>query len=183
MNWYSIVFYILIGALVLESLALLFIYLGKKKTGVQYRPVPRWLFPHIAQALNPKTGSVVYDLGCGESLILRYLLKNSKDTKAVGIELTPIPYFIARFLNTVHPLRNLEIIKADFFNVKINDATHIFLYLLPPLMDKLLPKLEKELKSGTRLVSCDFRFTHRAPSKIISLQGEKQNHELIVYEF
>ena len=43
-------------------------------------------------------------------------------------------------------------------------------YLFPGLMDKLLPKLEKELSPGTILVSVSFSFSKREPERVIDLK-------------
>ncbi|HCU01585.1 TPA: hypothetical protein DIC62_02175, partial [Candidatus Nomurabacteria bacterium] len=80
---------------------------------------------------------------------------------------------------------NISIIGKDFFDVNLSDATHIFTYLYPNVMDDLIPKLDKELKSGTRLISASFRFTGRREIEEIDLK--RNNYQLAkkvyVYEF
>ncbi len=52
-------------------------------------------------------------------------------------------------------------------------------------MDDLLPKFEKELKHGTRMVSMSFHFTQKQP--VAEFDIEKKNfrraRKLYVYEF
>jgi hypothetical protein len=45
---------------------------------------------------------------------------------------------------------------ADLFETNISEATVVTLYLLPSLNIKLMPKLQKELRPGTRIVSHSF---------------------------
>ena len=47
-------------------------------------------------------------------------------------------------------------LNQDLFESNISDATVVTLYLLPSLNEKLMPKLKKELKPGTRVVSHAF---------------------------
>ncbi len=67
----------------------------------------------------------------------------------------------------------------------ISDATHIFVYLFPRIIDDLFAKFEKELKPGTRVVSCDFPFSKRQPNQIIELLATKHqlNKKLYIYDF
>ena len=44
----------------------------------------------------------------------------------------------------------------DLFTTNISEASVVTLYLLPSLNLKLIPKLNKELKPGTRVVSHAF---------------------------
>jgi hypothetical protein len=52
-------------------------------------------------------------------------------------------------------------------------------------MDALLPKLERELQAGTKLISIDFPFTHKKPDQIIELSNvpHTRGKRLYVYEF
>ena len=50
----------------------------------------------------------------------------------------------------------VRFLNQDLFTSNISDATVVTLYLLPSLNLKLMPKLNKELKPGTRVVSHAF---------------------------
>jgi hypothetical protein len=51
----------------------------------------------------------------------------------------------------------------DLFEASIGDATVVTLYLLPSLNEKLMPKLQKDLKPGTRIVSHAFTMGEKWP--------------------
>ncbi len=142
----------------------------------------------IEKALELKEGSVVYDLGCGDGKILFYLAKNNPNVKYIGVENAPFPALVASFLSywnrKVNNI-NVEIIKKDFFEVDLSNATHIVTYLFPNIMDDVLPKLEDELKKGTLLVSASFHFTSKKEIKEIDLKRKKYQliHSIYVYEF
>ncbi|KKP62076.1 MAG: hypothetical protein UR57_C0013G0001, partial [Candidatus Nomurabacteria bacterium GW2011_GWE2_34_25] len=142
----------------------------------------------IEKALNINEDSVVYDLGCGDGRVLFYLYKNNPKAKYIGIENSQFPLLVFNVRNWFFKRKNksnISIIGKDFFDVNLSDATHIFTYLYPNVMDDLIPKLDKELKSGTRLISASFRFTGRREIEEIDLK--RNNYQLAkkvyVYEF
>lgn len=95
----------------------------------------------------------VYDLGCGDGTALIVASKEF-GAKGVGIEIDPVRYFIAKTRVRVNKLNSsIEIVKKNFFDVDISEASVIFVYLVPKALSRLLPKLKKELSSGTRIVS------------------------------
>ena len=59
----------------------------------------------------------------------------------------------------------VEFVQGDFFEADIHDATVVTLYLLPSVNLKLRPKLLKELKVGSRIVSHSFDMGDWAPDK------------------
>lgn len=156
---------------------------------VPFISVPNSILPDIAKALNIKEGSVVYDLGCGDARVLRYLARTEPKAKFIGIENSSFPYRLAQMISWWNKKRghtdNVEILCQDFFKHDLSNATHIFLYLYPNVMDDMIGKLDRELKPGCRVVSASFKFTQKAPlMKIDLLRGKRQlARELIVYEF
>ena len=50
-------------------------------------------------------------------------------------------------------LDKVRIIRKNFYEVDISQASVVFVYLVPKALDRLLPKFKKELKKGTRIVS------------------------------
>ena len=103
--------------------------------------------------VTPK--DVVYDLGCGDGRIVVAAAK--KGARAVGIDIDPQRIkeanANAKAENVTDKVRFIE---NDLFEQNISEATVVTLYLLPRLNEKLKPKLLKELKPGTRIVSHAF---------------------------
>lgn len=156
---------------------------------VPFISVPHSILPDIEKALELEQGSVVYDLGCGDARVLRYLAKRNPKAKFIGIENGVFPYHLAKVISWGNKLigrpDNIEIIREDFFDYNLSDASHIFVYLYPNIMDDMLGKLTDELKSGTRVVSASFKFTQKPILKEIDLHRGKMQitRHLIVYEF
>jgi len=118
-------------------------------------------------------GDVVCDLGCGDARILILAAESFKADKAVGYEIRRQVYESG--LKEVEA-RNLErkvtVINGDLFDADLSDATVITLYLNYGVNKSLKPKLEKETKPGTRIVSHDFKIPDWKPVRRLKHQGD-----------
>lgn len=155
---------------------------------VPFVPVPNSILKDIHKALGVKERSVVYDLGCGEGRVLFYISRLVPNAKYIGIENSTFPLILARLRAWWHrkiTKTEIQIINQDFFHRDLSDATHIFTYLYPNVMDDLLSKFDKELKKGTRLVSVTFKFTTKQPIQEIDLGRGKYKlaRKIYIYEF
>ena len=186
-------FSILQWALVLFLVVILFIMLvwmySSIKAKVPFISVPLSILPDIEKALDIKPDSVVYDLGCGDARVLRYLAYKYPKATFIGIENGVFPYNLAKAISWWNKLRgrpdNLQILREDFFQHDLSKATRIFVYLYPQVMDDLLGKFEDELPTGARLVSATFKFTQKkALVEVDLLRGKMQlARHLNIYEF
>ena len=64
-----------------------------------------------------------------------------------------------------------RIIQGDVFESDFRDATVVTMYLLPELNLRLLPKLLKDLKPGTRIVSHAFQMGTWKPEQALDVGG------------
>ena len=124
---------------------------------------------HVVSAMlklaGVKTTDVVYDLGCGDG---RIVIAAARDygARGVGIDIDPERIQEAREKARkagVGALVKFEI--NDLFAADIRDATVVALYLLPDMNLRLRPKLLKDLRPGTRIVSHDFHMGDWKPDK------------------
>ena len=68
----------------------------------------------------------------------------------------------------------VKIMQADLFETNLSEATVVTLYLLPSLNQKLRPKLMKELKPGTRVVSHAFDMGEEwVPEQKVDVDGRQ----------
>jgi len=107
--------------------------------------------------------------------------------KAVGVELRED--LVKRALTTISELgleNKVKIVQSDLFNVDLNGADVIFLYLTTSANEKIRPKLETELKKGARIVSHDYEILGWKPAKIDNFCENPQlgypSHTLYVYK-
>jgi SAM-dependent methyltransferase len=103
-----------------------------------------------------KPDDVVYDLGSGDGRIV-VLAAQKYGCSGVGIELDPrlvaTSRQIARDAGLDHKATFIE---GDLFTADISRATIVTLYLSTSVNRDLEPKLRRELKPGTRIVSHQF---------------------------
>jgi ubiquinone/menaquinone biosynthesis C-methylase UbiE len=148
-------------------------------------PISQDVLKDIVRALELKEGSIMYDLGSGDGRVVFASALSNPSIKAVGIERSVLPYVLSHVEKKRKGAKNAHFVRANFFNVPIGDATHVFLYLFPGLMNALLPKFEKELKPGTRVISCDFKFKDKQPIEVINLHRKEYDlgRKIYIYQF
>lgn len=104
---------------------------------------------------------IVYELGSGEGTFLSIAAKEF-GANGVGIEIDPSRFIVSTLMIRIIRVQDkVKIIKKNFYDVNISNASVVFVYLVPRVLEKLKPKLLKELKPGTLLVS--FRYKINLP--------------------
>jgi precorrin-6B methylase 2 len=123
---------------------------------VIYVPTPPEVVTAMLKVAKVTKGDVVYDLGCGDG---RIVVTAARDfgARGIGIDIDPQRIKEAKENVAQNKVGDRVMIKqADLFEADFSDATVVTLYLLPSLNKKLRPKLWKELKPGSRVVSHAF---------------------------
>jgi SAM-dependent methyltransferase len=116
---------------------------------------------------------VVYDLGSGEGEIVIEAARRY-GVRAVGVELDPARVEHARTKAAAAGVTDrVTFIARDMFEVDISEATVVTLYLFPELTERLRPKLLRELRPGTRIVSHDFGLGDWTPEKTVELSLDR----------
>lgn len=176
--------------LVLFTVIILFILwtVGNIKNKVPFVTSPKQVLSKIEEELGIKNNDILYDLGSGDGRVILYLAEKNPNAKYIGVENNPFPVLVSKIDNFLRRKKignSVEIIDKDFFKVDLSNATHIFTYLYPNVMDDLLTKFDEELKPGTKLVSLSFKFTNKHPIKEVDLQRSKYKlgRKIYVYQF
>ena len=109
---------------------------------------------------------VVYDLGCGDG---RFVITAAKKfgTRGVGVDIDPVRIKESnQNAQRANVTDRVKFIEGDLFETDISEATVVTLYLLNELNLQLRPKLFRELKPGTRIVSHTFDMGDWEPDHI-----------------
>jgi ribosomal protein L11 methylase PrmA len=123
---------------------------------VGYVPTPQEVVDAMLKLGNVTSSDIVYDLGSGDGRIPITAAQTYK-ARAVGIDINPERIAEANAnAKKAGVTDRVTFRNEDLFTAKISDATVVTLYLLPTLNVKLLPKLNSELRPGTRVVSHAF---------------------------
>jgi SAM-dependent methyltransferase len=124
-------------------------------------------------------GDVVYDLGCGEGEIV--IAAARRGARGVGVDLDPERITNARANAARAGVSDrVTFIEEDLFTTDVSPATVVTLYLGPEVNRRLRPKLLRELRPGTRIVSHDFSLGDWAPERTV-LVHQVPGHRVLLW--
>ena len=146
-------------------------------TGAAQTPPPKpdviWVptEDHVVAAMlkmaRVTKNDVVYDLGCGDGKIVIAAARQF-GARGVGIDIDPVRVREAKAAALAAGVADkVTILEGNIFDpaLKIGDATVVMLYLLEWMNEKLRPRLQAELKPGTRIVSNAFHMGRSWPAE------------------
>lgn len=141
---------------------------------VIFVPTPPEVVDAMLKLANVSAKDVVYDLGSGNGIIV-VTAAEKFGARGVGIDIDPQRVKEANErIQKAGVEDKVKILNADLFETDISPATVVTLYLLPSLNQKLIPKLNKELKPGTRIVSQSFDMGDEYPAeKTVDVNGRQ----------
>ena len=113
--------------------------------------------------------AVLYELGSGWGMLVSALARAFPQARINGIEISPIPYWIAR-LRPRH-LPNVRLQRGNFFDCDLRDADAVACYLMIKPMPKLAALLDTMLPPGTPVVSLAFGFRGRQATSVRKVSG------------
>ena len=140
-------------------------YTQGREPDVIFVPTPEEVVMEMLNTARITQNDIVYDLGCGDG---RTVITAAKvfGARGVGVDIDPV-----RIRESDENARKIGVadrvkfIEGDLFKTDISEATVVFLYLLTELNIQLRPKLFKDLKPGTRIVSHEFDMGDWKPDK------------------
>ena len=117
---------------------------------VIFFPTEKVHLNYLKKNIHISDSDVIYDLGCGDGRVLKYLMSDSK-ARGVGIELSPILYLISKF--RLRKFKNINIVLGDFLKADLEEASLAYCFLNKKILEKIIPKLRAELKPGAKIIS------------------------------
>jgi phospholipid N-methyltransferase len=134
---------------------------------ILFVPTREAVADQMLQLAGITASDVVFDLGSGDGRIVN-LAAQKYGARGVGIEIDPPLVEIARQVARDAGIADrVTFIEADLFSADLSTATVVTLYLSPSVNRKLEPKLRRELKPGTRVVSHQFPMDSWEPDRIV----------------
>lgn len=144
-----------------------------RRPDVVFVPTPETVVEAMLQVANVTKNDVVYDLGCGDGRI-PITAARKYGARAVCVDIDPVRIAdINENVKKANVGNLVKVIHGDLFQQDLSGASVITLYLLPSLNVKLMPKLMKECKPGTRIVSQSFDMGDWKPEKEMDVDGRK----------
>ena len=115
---------------------------------------------------------LVYDLGSGDGRIVITAAQRF-GARGVGIEIDPKLVAISRQVAREGEVADrVTFVEGDLFKTDISDATVVTLFLSNTVNMRLEPKLKRELRPGTRIVSQRFPIGAWMPDQTVKVEGE-----------
>jgi ribosomal protein L11 methylase PrmA len=134
----------------------------------------------MLELAKPTRNDVVYDLGSGDGRIV-ITAARQYGSRGVGYDIDPQRIKEANENARVAGVTDrVRFVQQDLFQADLSEATIVTLYLLPEINLKLRPKLLKELKPGTRIVSHNYGLGDWDPIRTETLDSGTGEH-LVFY--
>ena len=153
-------------------------YAQTRTPDVQYVPTPNNVVAEMLQLTDVTKKDVVYDLGCGDGRLVITAAKRF-GARGVGIDIDPQRISESRAnARKAGVTDRVQFLQQDLFEADIREATVVTLYLLPKLNIQLRPKLLRDLRPGTRVVSHDFDMAEWQPDQTVQVKGPSRQHSV-----
>jgi protein-L-isoaspartate O-methyltransferase len=139
---------------------------------VPFVPTPMDVAQKMLEIAKVQPDDVVYDLGSGDGRIV-ILAAQKFGARAVGVELNSDLYEkSSERIRKLGLQDRAQIIHENMFEVNVRHATVVTLYLLTAVNERLRPMLERQLRSGARVVSHDFQVPGWQPTQQVDVTSK-----------
>lgn len=147
------------------------------KIVVRWVPTPDDIVDKMSEMAKVTKDDVVWDLGCGDAVMLVRPIKKFNAKKGVGIDIDPKMIVKAKeYAKKQGVADKVDLRVGDILDDKqmpdLKDADVMLLYIGDDLGERLSPVLRKNLKPGARVVSHRFTLGDWAPTQTINVTGD-----------
>lgn len=147
---------------------------------VVYEPTPHSVVAEMLKLAQVGANDVVYDLGCGDGRIVIAAVK--RGARGVCVDIDPQRITESRAnAQRAGAAERIRFLNQDLFETEIGDATVVTLFLWPSVNLKLRPKLWRELKPGTRVVSYIHGMDDWPPQETRNVEGARGPRKLFLW--
>jgi hypothetical protein len=114
--------------------------------------------------VNLQPDEILYDLGAGDGRVL-LIAAREFGAKATGLEVGPVQSVLIWLRIVSNGLADrIKIRWGDFFKADLKDADVVYVYATSQEVLKLAPFLQRQMKTGSRVVSISADFSEWEPS-------------------
>jgi precorrin-6B methylase 2 len=148
---------------------------------VAYDPTPHHIVAEMLKLAQVGPRDVVYDLGCGDGRIVIAAARHF-GARAVCIDIDPQRIRESRAnARRAGVAERIVFLTQDLFETDIGEATVVTLFLWPQVNLKLRPKLWRELKPGTRVVSYIHSMGDWRPQQTINVESARGPRKVFLW--
>jgi SAM-dependent methyltransferase len=145
---------------------------------ILYVATPAQVGVEMLKMAGVTPADVVYDLGSGDG---RLVIAAARDfgARGVGVEIdAPLVQESREAAARAGVADRATFLWQDLFTTDISAATVVTLYLRDDVNLRLRPKLLRELRPGTRVVSHDFGMAEWQPQRVLRARGPDREHTI-----
>lgn len=156
--------------------------LPRKKRDAPFITSPDVVVQAMVDLAEIGEDDLVYDLGCGDGRIVIAAVERT-GCRGVGVDKDPQRVAEARENAKLRGVDHLvEFVEEDVFKVDLREADVALMYLLPWMMEALVPQFEA-MQPGARIVAHDFGMEEIIPEKTVEvpLPDSAEIHRLLLY--
>lgn len=124
--------------------------------GAPYVPTKAKLAEEIFEPAKIKRGKYMIELGSGDGRMIRYAVKRYK-IKGLGVDVNPLLIYWSRLVARAENLIDVEFRIENILKTDLKSADYLYIFLMPELVDKIIPRMKKEMKKGSVIISHGFR--------------------------
>jgi len=140
----------------------------KRPLDVPFVPTRQEVVDQMLKMADVDKNDHVIDLGSGDGRIVISAAKLG--ARGVGVDINPVRIAESREnARTAGVEERVRFIEGNLFTADLSGATAVTLYLLPEVNLKLRPKLLRELRPGTPIVSHDFDMGEWQPDRTVNM--------------
>jgi ubiquinone/menaquinone biosynthesis C-methylase UbiE len=153
----------------------------QKQLDVPYVPTKYAVVDEMLKMADIQKADLVYDLGCGDGrLVIGAAQKFGAHGK--GFDIDPERIQESRDNAQKAGVTNLvSFFEQDLFTTDFHEASVMTLYLLTSVNLKLRPKMLRELRPGTRIVSHNFGMGEWKPDQSSTVMVDDISHEVYLW--
>lgn len=139
-------------------------------TKAPYVPTAENAYAKALELANPQKGEILFDLGCGDSRILRYAVKKYRIT-GFGYEISPYCVWMSLLKNKYYGVsKSITIYRKSLKEADYQKADIIYMYLTNAILDLIEDDLFDKIKPTCRVVTVAFKFKHHQPAKAVTVR-------------
>jgi SAM-dependent methyltransferase len=153
-----------------------------RRANAPFIVTPDPVVERMVEAAGLSEGDLVYDLGCGDGRIVIAAALNS-GCEGVGFDIDPQRVAEARKNAAMQGVEDrVQIVEQDILTVNLGKADVAMMYLLPWMMNELLPQFE-QMKPGCRIVSHEFWIHGVEPDEVILFPSGADHDYATIYRY
>ena len=154
---------------------------GVRAPDVRYEPSAPEVVQAMLQLARVRAGDVVIDLGCGDGRIVIAAVRQL-DARGVCVDIDPQRIAESRMnARQAGVIDRIQFLNQDLFTTALGDATVVMLFLSPDVNLRLRPKLLRELKPGTRVISHWHNMGDWQPQQTLGIRSDGRERPIYLW--